>query len=236
MFRFAAAPQLCFASLIAILVAAPAFSQSATPVTAQAGPQLRVFDPSLIDTTVDPCENFYRFSCNNWFKRNPLPADQEGYGRFTELYELNLLHLKEILEVSAEPTPARTPNEQKIGDEYASCMDTAEVNRLGLRPLEPELERIAALESTAELPALLAHLQSIGVGAFFGPGLCKFKRCDQHLRFGRTGIAGARLLHADRSGFSQTAAAVCGSREQDACAGGRAGCAGRARCGNGAGD
>jgi endothelin-converting enzyme/putative endopeptidase len=168
MFRFAAAPQLCFASLIAILVAAPAFSQSATPVTAQAGPQLRVFDPSLIDTTVDPCENFYRFSCNNWFKRNPLPADQEGYGRFTELYELNLLHLKEILEVSAEPTPARTPNEQKIGDEYASCMDTAEVNRLGLRPLEPELERIAALESTAELPALLAHLQSIGVGAFFG--------------------------------------------------------------------
>jgi len=46
---------------------------------------LRVFDPSLIDKTVDPCDNFYRFSCNGWFKRNPLPADQTRYGRFTEL-------------------------------------------------------------------------------------------------------------------------------------------------------
>ena len=50
-----------------------------------AAPELRVFDPSLIDKTVDPCENFYRFSCNGWFKRNPLPADQTSYGRFTEL-------------------------------------------------------------------------------------------------------------------------------------------------------
>ena len=54
-------------------------------------PGLRVFDPSLVDKTVDPCENFYRYSCNNWFKRNPLPADQVAYGRFTELDELNRL-------------------------------------------------------------------------------------------------------------------------------------------------
>src|SRR3954452_6064176 len=60
--------------------------------------ELRVFDPSLVDKSVDPCENFYRYSCNGWFKRNPLPADQTSYGRFTELYELNRLHLKQILE------------------------------------------------------------------------------------------------------------------------------------------
>jgi len=47
-----------------------------TQCRAPAAPELRVFDPSLIDKTVDPCDNFYRFSCNGWFKRNPLPADQ----------------------------------------------------------------------------------------------------------------------------------------------------------------
>ena len=129
-----------------------------------------MFDPSLIDTSINPCENFYRFSCNNWFKRNPLPADQAAYGRFTELYELNRQHLHEILEVAAVPSPTRTPNEQKIGDEYASCMDLAAVDKLGLKPLEPELDRIAAFDSVAGLPALLAHLQTIGVNAFFGYG------------------------------------------------------------------
>ena len=136
-------------------------------------PDLHVFDPVLIDKAVDPCENFYKFSCNGWFKRNPLPPDQTGYGRFTELHELNRLHLKLILEAAAAPDHSaspRTSNEQKIGDEYATCMDTTNVNRMGLAPLQPELDRIAALKTAAELPALLAHLHSIGVNAFFGMG------------------------------------------------------------------
>jgi endothelin-converting enzyme/putative endopeptidase len=133
--------------------------------------ELRVFDPSLIDASIDPCENFYQFSCNGWFKRNPLPPDQTAYGRFTELYELNRLHLKEILEAAATAQPdSRTPNEQKIGDEYSSCMDTATINKRGIASLKPELDRIAALKTTQELPALLAHLHRIGVRAFFNFG------------------------------------------------------------------
>jgi endothelin-converting enzyme/putative endopeptidase len=165
----------CSVAAVATLAATRLLCQNAAPAAAPIAPdpaahELRVFDPSLIDASVDPCENFYRFSCNNWFKRNPLPADQAAYGRFTELYELNRLHLKEILEAAAVPSPARSANDQKIGDEYASCMDVATVDRLGLAPLEPELDRIAALNSTAELPALLAHLQSLGVSAFFSMG------------------------------------------------------------------
>ncbi|HEY1986891.1 MAG TPA: M13 family metallopeptidase [Terracidiphilus sp.] len=133
--------------------------------------ELRVFDESLVDEAINPCENFYHFSCNGWFKRNPLPPDQTSYGRFTELAELNRLQLRHILEAAAEANPqARTPNEQKIGDEYASCMDTAAINKLGIKPLQPELDRIAALKSTVELPALLAHLHDMGVNAFFGMG------------------------------------------------------------------
>jgi len=129
---------------------------------------LRVFDTSLIDSAVNPCENFYRFSCNNWFKRTPLPADQVAYGRYTELFELNRVHLKEILEEASKKNSGRTPNEQKIGDEYASCMDTASINKLGLKPLKPELDRIAALRGPDGLPVLLAHLHTLGVDAFFG--------------------------------------------------------------------
>jgi len=169
---------LLFAPLLAATLHCPsARAQAPAPdAAASHGKDLRVFDPSLVDKTVDPCDNFYRYSCNGWFKRNPLPADQTSYGRFTELYELNRLHLKEILEQVAPSATAgannhpRTANEQKIGDDYASCMDTSAINSLGIKPLQPELDRIAALKSAAQLPALLAHLHAIGVNAFFGMG------------------------------------------------------------------
>src|SRR5438874_3559209 len=96
----------CSGSVLLALMAAaaPALCQtSAAP--AGSGAELRVFDPTLIDKTVDPCENFYRYSCNGWFKKNPLPPDQVSYGRFTELAELNRLHLKQILEDAAAPNP-----------------------------------------------------------------------------------------------------------------------------------
>jgi putative endopeptidase len=162
MFRQVAVLSRIFSCLIVLLAAAlPASAQ--TPAT----PALKVFDSSLIDKTIDPCKNFYRYSCNGWFKRNPLPPDKIAYGRFTELYELNRLHLKEILEAASRPESSRTPNEQKIGDEYASCMDTAAINKAGLTPLQPELDRIAAVKFQSELPALLGHLHTIGVNAFF---------------------------------------------------------------------
>src|SRR5271166_4292635 len=107
MFRFAPTPQCCSLLLVAILAAAPALGQTSAP----AAPELKVFDPTLVDKTVDPCENFYHYSCNGWFKRNPLPPDQTSYGRFTELYELNRLHLKQILEDAAAPAATRTANE-----------------------------------------------------------------------------------------------------------------------------
>ena len=165
MFRSPVAPHRFFLALVALLASIPALGQTTTTAATPA-PELRVFDPTLIDKNIDPCDNFYQYSCSGWFKRNPLPPDQTEYGRFTELYELNRLHLKQILEDAAKPATTRTANEQKIGDEYASCVDTDAVNKLGIVPLQPELDRIGALKSSAELPALLARLHTIGVDAF----------------------------------------------------------------------
>src|SRR5271169_4299643 len=97
MFCFAVAP-FRFSIATAVVLAAgfasvPALCQNAAQAVPPSAPELRVFDPSLIDKSLDPCDNFYRYSCNGWFKRNLLPADQAVYGRFTELYELNRLHL-----------------------------------------------------------------------------------------------------------------------------------------------
>ena len=154
-------------ALVVLRATAQAPPGSSTPSPSD----LKVFDPSLIDTAVDPCENFYRFSCNGWFKKNPLPPDQTSYGRFTELAELNRLHLRQILENAASAHPeSRMPNEQKIGDEYASCMDVEAINKAGLTALKPELDRIAALKEVSELPVEIGHLQSVGVNAFFGLG------------------------------------------------------------------
>jgi putative endopeptidase len=169
MFRSPVAPHRFFLALVALLASIPALGQTAT-TTATSAQELRVFDPTLIDNSINPCDNFYQYSCNGWFKRNPLPPDQTEYGRFTELYELNRLHLKQILEEAAKPATTRSANEQKIGDEYASCMDADAVNKLGITSLQPELDRIDALKSTAGLPALLARLHTIGVDAFFDFG------------------------------------------------------------------
>lgn len=158
------------ALLLSTGAAVAASGQTASPALGRSQSELKVFDATLVDPSVDPCDNFYRFACNGWFAKNPLPADQTSYGRFTELAELNRTRLREILEQAAVPSAQRTANEQKIGDEYASCMDTTAINKAGLKPLKPELDRIAALRSVQDLPTLLGHLHTIGVNAFFEVG------------------------------------------------------------------
>jgi putative endopeptidase len=128
---------------------------------------LKVFDSSLIDTTVNPCENFYKFSCNGWLKNNPLPKDETSYARYTELANDNREKLRLILEAASANNPGRTANEQKIGDEYASCMDAATINAKGLTPFQPQLNSIAALKSKKDLAPLLANLHLNGVNVFF---------------------------------------------------------------------
>ena len=99
----------------------------------------------LIDASVDPCTNFYQYSCGGWLKQNPIPSDESSYGRGTELEDQNRLVLKSILEKAAAGGAGRTANEQKIGDYYATCVDANAVNEARLKPLQPTLDRIDPL-------------------------------------------------------------------------------------------
>ncbi|HSY71340.1 MAG TPA: M13 family metallopeptidase [Alloacidobacterium sp.] len=133
----------------------------------EAQKNLKALDPKLIDTSVDPCVNFYQYACGGWLKQNPIPSDESSYGRGTELDDQNQLVLKSILEKAAGGGSERSANEQKIGDYYATCIDVNAVNQAGLKSLQPTLDRIDALKSKNDLPELAAYLDSIGVSTFF---------------------------------------------------------------------
>jgi putative endopeptidase len=134
----------------------------------QAQKNLKTLDPKLMDTSADPCVNFYQYSCGGWAKQNPIPSDESSYGRGTELEDQNGLVLKSILEKAAAGGADRSVNEQKIGDYYATCIDVNAVNQAGLKPLQPVLDRIQSLNSKDGLPELTAYLDGIGVGTLFG--------------------------------------------------------------------
>ena len=155
-------------SMVMILLAAGiAAAQGAGSGKAPEEPkQIPSFDPANLDRSADPCVDFYQFSCGGWKKNNPIPADQAAWGRFNELAEYNRAVLHEILENAAKAT-RRTPNEQKIGDYYASCMDEDAINKKGIAALKPEFDRISALASKADLPALLAHLHLAQIDVLF---------------------------------------------------------------------
>ena len=145
-----------------------------TNSTASSAPQkvelLPGLDKQLIDSSADPCANFYQYACGNFSKLYPIPPDKSSYGSFEIVYDYTQEVLHGLLDQVAEKSGQHTANEQKIGDYYASCMDEDAIDAKGLKPLQPELDRIAALSSKKELTDLLAHYQMINVGAFFSYG------------------------------------------------------------------
>jgi endothelin-converting enzyme/putative endopeptidase len=161
---------LAVALLMAALAEVAVIAQTPASATKDALEQLPGLNTAFMDKSADPCTDFYKYACGNFSVVHPLPPDRTRLGNFDLLNENNLLILHAILEKAAAGGASRTANEQKIGDFYASCMDTATIDEEGLKLFKPELDRIAAIKSKADLTGLLAHDQLINVNAFFGYG------------------------------------------------------------------
>lgn len=129
------------------------------------------FDPANLDRTCKPCDDFYQFAAGGWLKNNPIPPEYSAWGSFITLTEKNQQALRGILEeASAKTSFEPGSNEQKIGDYYASCMDTSAIEAQGLKPLAPMLAEIEAIGNIPGLIETGAHLQSFGASVLFTYG------------------------------------------------------------------
>jgi endothelin-converting enzyme/putative endopeptidase len=146
-----------------------------------------------MDPTANACVDFYQYACGGWMTRNPIPSDQPSWSVYGKLYQDNQQFLRGILESLARTTDGRSESQQKIGDYFAACMDTAAAERQGAAPLAPTLARIGGLRSMRDLPALLAglQLQSGSSGFLFDIGSSQdFADSSQVIAFASAGGLG----------------------------------------------
>ena len=124
-------------------------------------------DMSHFDKSVRPQDDLYKHVNGKWLDSFDIPADKSNYGSFTKLYDESQVNLRKIIEESAKENAAVGTDKQKVGDLYASYMDTVSIEKMGISPLKPYLTQIINAKSKAELNKVAVTLGKIGVGGLF---------------------------------------------------------------------
>jgi putative endopeptidase len=178
--------QYVFVASVLIAAVGLTFAQPPSTPKPAAG-----FSIDNIDATLDPCADFYQYACGNWLKNSEIPRDQSDWGSFVELEERNLDIEHGILEKAMAGGANRNAIDQKIGDLYGSCLDEKAADAKGIRPLQPELERIAAVKDKEALITEIAHVHLIGSNPLFR----FFAQSDLH-------NAGQVIAYVDQGGLT----------------------------------
>src|SRR3954464_7777483 len=135
----------------------------AASLSAQAPKQTVPFDRANLDTKYPACQDFYQFANGGWLQRAKIPGDYPTYGAFDQLFDSNQEILRNVLDTSVMRVKSGQykpgTGEWKVGTFYATCMDTASIERLGAAPLKPALDRIAAISSVTDLTRALGDLE-----------------------------------------------------------------------------
>lgn len=142
------------ASCFLLMSSAPALAQDGT---------LHGVQLEDIDRKADPCDDFFEFANGKWRADNPIPASMPRWSRRWSAGESTKDQLRAILEEAALARAARGSIEQLTGDFYAGCMNEAQANRLGVKPLQPLLTQIDRMEDRTDVERLIGQLQAMSV-------------------------------------------------------------------------
>ncbi len=147
---------------LSLALATPSL-MAATPVPGK--PELGSFGIELgnRDTSVKPGDDFDRYANGHWFDSYQLKDYEARYGSFNTLSDQAEEQVRVIVaELAANKDLAPGSNEQKIRDFYASYMDKAARDAAGIKPIQPTLDRIAAIDSQAALIAAFGRVDVDG--------------------------------------------------------------------------
>lgn len=136
----------------------PAVAQKKSKAT------IRFIDSSNMDLNVRPGDNFYLYANGNWIKNNPVPASKTRWGTFDILRFTSSERLKTIAEEAAA-NPSKSSVARRVGDFYASAMDSAAIDQLGFDPIKPLLANVKAISAKDQIMDEIATLRRQGVSS-----------------------------------------------------------------------
>jgi len=121
-----------------------------------------------MDTTIRPGDDFYLYANGNWMKNNPIPADNSRWGAFETLMEENYKQLQTIMDEAATAKDVKPGSvQQKIGDFFATGMDSTKIERAGIKAIQPELDKISAVKTPLDVQRHIAYMQASGMSTLF---------------------------------------------------------------------
>src|SRR5580698_1210226 len=105
-------------------------------------PPMKYINPANMDLSVKPGDNFFEYANGNWIKNNPIPAKETRWGSFGILAQGNTDKLLSLLGQVSKTTHPKGTLEQRVGDLYASAIDSVAIEKRGFDPIKPALERV----------------------------------------------------------------------------------------------
>lgn len=131
----------------------------------------KVADIDGLDTTIKPGDNFFMFVNKKWYDATPIPSTQAGVGAYMFMNFPQRIRLQGILEEVSQRSQPAGSIEQKVGDFYASGMDTITIDKRGYDPIKPTLNRIEAINDVSSLMKFVANEIKVGNGSIMSFGV-----------------------------------------------------------------